>query len=242
MKLIRQSGKKRQFDLKKKKCFSSFFPSWAYMLIIVEKNKHYLHDGGATSLHAWPTVGGQVASRLGDVTMLYNALRGRGLRQSLQEMRGRALCTSRGRFFWAEGAGPRGRSPESVIKAEREAEGEAREESGTQPLGHPEDHRKHVSFALSGMLRRVWAQAGTFLCPSWWVTLEVQEPPACPSHGVAVPCVTYRAHFRRVIELQPGHHAASFQHSPRAPDILHPATFLHVQGRGHLHDLFCTKK
>lgn len=39
MKLIGQSGEKRQFDLKKKKCFSSFFSSWAHMLIIVEKNK-----------------------------------------------------------------------------------------------------------------------------------------------------------------------------------------------------------
>ena len=92
--------------------------------------------------------------------MLYNAQRGRGLHQSLQEMRGRALCTSEGRFFWAEGAGPRGQSPERVIKGEREAEGEASEKSGTHPPGDPEDHWKHVSFALSGMLRRVWAQAG----------------------------------------------------------------------------------
>lgn len=40
--------------------------------------------------------------------MLYKALRGRGLHHSLQEMRGRALRTSGGRFLWAEGAGPEG--------------------------------------------------------------------------------------------------------------------------------------
>lgn len=68
------------------------------------------------------------------------------------------------------------------------------------------------------------------------------QPPACPAHRVAVPGVTYRTHFRRVIKLQPGHHAASFQYSPWTPDVLHPATVLHIQGRDHLHGLFCTKK
>lgn len=59
---------------------------------------------------------------------------------------------------------------------------------------------------------------------------------------VAILGATYRVHFRRVIELQPGHHTACFQHGPRPLDVLHPATFLHVQGHDHLHYLFLQKE
>lgn len=67
------------------------------------------------------------------------------------------------------------------------------------------------------------------------------EAMTCACWG-AVPGATYRVHFGRVIELQPGHHAARFQHGSRALDVLHLATFLHVQGHDHLHHLVCGKK
>lgn len=69
-------------------------------------------------------------------------------------MGGRALCTSDEGSSGQRELAPRGRSPGHVIKGEREAEGEAREESGHSPWGTLEDHQKHVGFALSGILRR----------------------------------------------------------------------------------------
>lgn len=125
------------------------------MLIIIKKNKqtnkHYLQEWGATSRHAWLTVGGQVTSRHGNVTTLYNARQGRGLPQSLWEMR-REPCAHLGEGSSGQRElAPRGRGPERVVKGEREAEGESRGESGAQPLGDPEDHRKRMGFALSGM-------------------------------------------------------------------------------------------
>ena len=121
------------------------------MLIIIKKNKHYLHEWGATCLQAWLTVGGQVTSRHGNVTMLYKAPRGRGFHHSLQEMRAEPCAHLGEGSSGQRELAPRGRSPERVVKGEREVEGESRGESRAQPLGDPEDHRKRMSFALSGM-------------------------------------------------------------------------------------------